>query len=75
MSTGVYAIGQTSDGLRAIKGRAVELHGSTATVQLSGGQTLTGTVDYTANRDHLSITTEGKAHTVRVDHVSAIGQG
>ncbi|MET8960957.1 hypothetical protein ABZX69_15955 [Streptomyces sp. NPDC004074] len=67
-----------------IKNRAVALNGQTAAVNLVGGQTLTGTLAYatvTASwggieyPEILTVTVSTKAHTVRLDHVSSIGQG
>ncbi|MFF9543884.1 hypothetical protein C0Q57_30780 [Streptomyces albidoflavus] len=72
------------DGTPLVKSRAVELNGQAVTLALVGGQTLTGTLAYVAKTgaygsvDYphvLTLTTSGKATTVRVDHVSAIGQG
>ncbi|MFE7501523.1 hypothetical protein ACFU6O_20710 [Streptomyces albidoflavus] len=72
------------DGTPHVKSRAVELNGQSVTLALVGGQTLTGTLAYVGeagaydlvNYPHvLTLTTSGKATTVRVDHVSAIGQG
>ncbi|MEU3986247.1 hypothetical protein AB0F77_40375 [Streptomyces sp. NPDC026672] len=70
----------------AIRSHAVALNGQTAVVNLIGGQTLTGTLAYTTATptfppggivypDFLQITVSTKVHTVRLDHVSAIGQG
>ncbi|WP_327322264.1 hypothetical protein OG735_07040 [Streptomyces sp. NBC_01210] len=66
-----------------IKNRAVELNGTTVVVSLVGGQSVTGTLAYatvakyggTAYPDVLTVTATSKATTVRIDHVSAIGQG
>ncbi|MFB7258841.1 hypothetical protein [Streptomyces nojiriensis] len=74
----------TSSSVQAIKTRAIELHGTTVVVNLIGGQSLTGTLAYaldthggryTEYPDVLSVTISTKVHTVRLDHVSAIGQG
>ncbi|GGN38150.1 hypothetical protein [Streptomyces fuscichromogenes] len=65
-----------------IKNRAVTLNGQTAAVNLVGGQTLTGTLDYatvavewggTDYPESLQITVDTIVHTVRLDHVSSVG--
>ncbi|MFD5285044.1 hypothetical protein [Streptomyces rubrogriseus] len=69
-----------------IRAQARELNGEAVSVNLVGGQTLTGTLTYEARPmpyptgstewpKALTITVETKAHFVRVDHVSSIGQG
>ncbi|OMI41561.1 hypothetical protein [Streptomyces sparsogenes] len=73
----------TSDAVQAIKNRALALNGQSAVVNLVGGQTLTGTLTYatiagqwgTTYPDALTVTVTSKAHVVRIDHVSSIGQG
>ncbi|MGW5651986.1 hypothetical protein [Streptomyces humi] len=73
----------TPDTENAIRTHAVALNGQTAAVNLIGGQTLTGTLAYatatyvggTVYPDFLQITVSTKVHTVRLDHVSSIGQG
>ncbi|MEV7200260.1 hypothetical protein [Streptomyces griseoluteus] len=72
-----------SDYTQAIKTQAVTMNGQAVVVNLVGGQSLTGTLAYataaayfsTTYPDVLTVTVAGKAHTVRVDHVSSIGQG
>ncbi|MFF5537875.1 hypothetical protein ACFY71_36355 [Streptomyces cinerochromogenes] len=72
-----------SDYTQAIKNQAVAMNGQTVVVNLSGGQSLTGTLAYTTTPryystdfpDVLTVTVASKAHTVRVDHISSIGQG
>ncbi|MFF0837479.1 hypothetical protein ACFYWF_31590 [Streptomyces sp. NPDC003344] len=72
-----------SDYTQAIKDRALALNGTAVVVNLVGGQSLSGTLAYataqayysTTYPDVLTVTVTGKAHTVRLDHVSAIGQG
>lgn len=73
-----------NDATQAIKNRAIELHGTAVVVNLVGGQSLTGTLAYAVDThggryttfpDVLTVTVSAKAHTVRLDHVSAIGQG
>lgn len=68
-----------------IKTRAIALNGTTVSVNLLGGQTLTGTLAYattttdgwpagmTSFPDVLTVNVSTKLHTVRVDHVSSIG--
>lgn len=69
-----------------IRAQAQELNGEAVTVNLVGGQTLTGTLTFVARPlahpsgsfewpKALTITVETKAHIVRLDHVSSIGQG
>ncbi|MGW3691097.1 hypothetical protein [Streptomyces sp. NPDC005125] len=66
-----------------IKNAAAALNGQTASVNLVGGQTLTGTLAYatvtstwgTTFLDALTVTVSTKVHTVRIDHVSSVGQG
>ncbi|MFJ8808503.1 hypothetical protein [Streptomyces sp. NPDC102490] len=70
-----------------IRARAAELNGQAVTVNLVGGATLTGTLDFeqrpapgwpsgsTEWPKALTVTVDTKAHTVRLDHVSSIGQG
>ncbi|MFI2258793.1 hypothetical protein [Streptomyces tubercidicus] len=69
---------------QVIKNRALELNGQSVVVNLSGGQTLTGTLAYatttglwggTTFPDVLTVTVSTKAHTVRLDSVTSIGQG
>lgn len=69
-----------------IRDRAAALNGQTVTVNLVGGATLTGTLAY-APRDagwpegsqewpkSLAITDSTTTHTIRLDHVSSLGQG
>jgi hypothetical protein len=69
-----------------IRDRAVTLNGQAVTVNLVGGATLTGTLAY-VSRDagwpagsqewpkSLTVTVSTQVHTVRLDHVSSIGQG
>ncbi|MFD6027403.1 hypothetical protein [Streptomyces griseoluteus] len=72
-----------SDYTQAIKTQAVAMNGTACVVNLIGGQSLTGTLTYatatayysTTYPDVLTVTVAGKAHTVRVDHISALGQG
>lgn len=72
-----------NDYVQAIKTQAVAMNGQTVVVNLIGGQSLTGTLAYatapkyygTIYPDVLTVTVSTKAHTVRVDHVSSIGQG
>ncbi|MFD8262336.1 hypothetical protein ACFV19_26200 [Streptomyces griseoluteus] len=72
-----------SDYTQAIETQAVTMNGQSVVVNLIGGQSLTGTLAYTTTSryystyfpDVLTLTVAGKAHTVRVDHVSSIGQG
>ncbi|MGW3989083.1 hypothetical protein [Streptomyces sp. NPDC004830] len=69
----------------AIRARARELAGQAVTVNLVGGQTLSGTLTYESAPggypvveqwpDALTITAEAVTHTVRLDHVSSVGQG
>ncbi|EFK99538.1 predicted protein [Streptomyces sp. SPB78] len=63
--------------------QAIALSGKTVAVQLIGGQSLTGTLAYAQRPtswggfeypEVLTLTTSGKATTVRADHVSAIGE-
>ncbi|MEF9881574.1 hypothetical protein [Streptomyces sp. P9-A4] len=72
------------DYVQAIKARAVALHGTTVSVELSGGKTLVGTLAYAVTSDAagyekypdvLTVTVSTKAQTVRVDRIDAIGQG
>ncbi|MFJ9819699.1 hypothetical protein ACIRU3_31440 [Streptomyces sp. NPDC101151] len=76
----------TPDTENAIRSHAVALNGQTAAVNLIGGQTLTGTLAYTTTSpafpagsivypDYLQISVSTKVHTVRMDHISSIGQG
>ncbi|MFC7966861.1 hypothetical protein [Streptomyces cinereoruber] len=74
----------TADYVLAIKRRAVELHGTTVSVELSGGKTLVGTLAYAVTTDAggyqkypdvCTVTVSTKAQTVRLDRVAAIGQG
>ncbi|WP_329177128.1 hypothetical protein OG754_26755 [Streptomyces decoyicus] len=73
-----------TDYVDAIKTHAVALNGQVVAVNLIGGQALTGTLTYATNTglwggtefpDVLTVTVSTKAHTVRLDHVSSIGQG
>lgn len=70
--------------VQSIKNSALPLHGSVVVVNLVGGQSLTGTLAYaldthggryTTFPDVLTVTVSAKVHTVRLDHISAIGQG
>jgi hypothetical protein len=72
--------------LAEIRAQAELLNGETVTVHLVGGQTLTGTLSFVERPlahpsgsfewpKALTVTVETKAHTVRLDHVSSIGQG
>lgn len=70
--------------IQAIKSRALALNGQTVAVNLTGGQTLTGTLTYattvglwggTEFPSVLTVTVSTKAHTVRLDSVTSIGQG
>ncbi|MET9508330.1 hypothetical protein ABZX62_07595 [Streptomyces flavidovirens] len=70
--------------VQAMANQAIALNGQTVTVNLVGGSTLTGTLAYAINMNDgrfqsyptaLTVTVASKAHTVRMDHVSAIGQG
>ncbi|WP_394435758.1 hypothetical protein [Streptomyces sp. SGAir0957] len=72
------------DYTQAMKTRALALNGQSAVVNLVGGQSLTGTLAYatttglwgvTEYPDVLTVTVASKVHTVRVDHVSSVGQG
>ncbi|MFD8028973.1 hypothetical protein ACFV3F_09450 [Streptomyces sp. NPDC059717] len=76
----------TPDTENAIRSHAVALNGQTAAINLIGGTTLTGTLAYATTSsswpaggivypDFLQITVSTKVHTVRLDHVSSIGQG
>ncbi|MGW2304797.1 hypothetical protein [Streptomyces sp. NPDC001809] len=67
-----------------IKSRAAELHGTTVTVNLAGGTTLTGTLAYQTGTgasgyvtwpEFMTITVSTKVHTVPTAHVVSIGQG
>ncbi|MCT9140349.1 hypothetical protein [Streptomyces violarus] len=69
-----------------IRDRAAAMNGQTVAVSLVGGQTLTGTLAYASVAavypvgmtdwpTVLTVTVSTKAHTVRLDHVSSIGQG
>ncbi|MFF3166490.1 MULTISPECIES: hypothetical protein [unclassified Streptomyces] len=74
----------SSDFLSPIQARAVALNGTSVVLTLTGGQTVSGTLTY-ATRTGLwggveypetcTVTTAGKATTVRMDHVAAIAQG
>ncbi|MFJ8146196.1 hypothetical protein ACIQ6R_14115 [Streptomyces sp. NPDC096048] len=72
-----------TDYVQGIKTQAVAMNGQNVTVNLVGGQTLTGTLAYATTEaaysvrypEVLTVTVATKAHTVRVDHVSSIGQG
>ncbi|MFB7235995.1 hypothetical protein ACFCXK_14575 [Streptomyces sp. NPDC056269] len=73
-----------NDYVQAIKTRAVELHGTTVSVELSGGKTLVGTLAYAIATDAggyqrypdvCTVTVSTKAQTVRIDRIDAIGQG
>ncbi|MFF3330006.1 hypothetical protein ACFYWX_10675 [Streptomyces sp. NPDC002888] len=69
----------------AVKASARELDGQEVAVGLVGGQTLTGTLTYESTPggypvvdqwpNVLTVTVSTKVHTVRLDHVSSIGQG
>ncbi|MFJ9636202.1 hypothetical protein [Streptomyces sp. NPDC101178] len=67
-----------------IKNAALALNGQSVSVNLIGGQTLTGTVAYATTAEAhgavaypnaMTVTVSTKVHTVRMDHVSSIGQG
>lgn len=73
------------DHIQSIKNAALALHGTTAVVHLLGGQTLTGSLTYvlaSPNGPHttnpyplaLTLTVSTKVYTIRLDHVSALGQ-
>ncbi|MFE5124152.1 hypothetical protein [Streptomyces sp. NPDC056669] len=73
-----------TDAVQAMKYRAIALNGQSVAVNLSGGQVLTGTLSYatvtglwgsTTYPEALTVTVASKAHVVRIDHVSSIGQG
>ncbi|KAF0651732.1 MULTISPECIES: hypothetical protein [Streptomyces] len=72
-----------SDYVQGIKSQALSMDGENVALNLVGGQSLTGTLAYeTVARlysveypDVLTITVAGKAHVVRLDHVSSIGAG
>ncbi|MEV6132716.1 hypothetical protein AB0M05_39045 [Streptomyces violaceusniger] len=73
-----------TDAVQAMKNRAVAMNGQSVAVNLSGGQTLTGTLTYatitgswggTVYPEVLTVTVASKAHVVRIDHVSSLGQG
>ncbi|MFE2012312.1 hypothetical protein [Streptomyces sp. NPDC059491] len=73
-----------NDYVHAVKSRAVELHGTTVSVELSGGKTLVGTLAYAVVTgagglqrypDVLTLTVSTKAQTIRIDRIDAIGQG
>ncbi|WP_328336566.1 hypothetical protein [Streptomyces violaceus] len=72
-----------TDYTQAIKNQAVAMSGQNVVVNLVGGQSLTGTLSYATTEAHysvnypdvLTVTVSTKAHTVRLDHVSSIGQG
>ncbi|WP_217164250.1 hypothetical protein [Streptomyces sp. AC512_CC834] len=72
--------------LAEIRAQAQELNGEEVTVNLVGGQTLTGTLTFVSRPlvnppgsyewpKALTVTVETKDHFVRLDHVSSIGQG
>ena len=68
----------------AIRDSAAALDGMAVVVNLVGGQTLSGTLSYAPTPTGylgspvyppvLTVTVSTKAHTVRLDHVSSIGQ-
>ncbi|MFI7017897.1 hypothetical protein [Streptomyces sp. NPDC050164] len=69
-----------------IRDRAAALNGQAVTVNLVGGASLTGTLAYASRSagwptgstewpKSLTVTVSTKVHTVRLDHVSSIGQG
>jgi hypothetical protein len=69
-----------------IRDRAAALNGQSVTVNLVGGATLTGTLAFAPRSagwpdgsqewpKSMTVTVSTKAHTVRLDHVSSIGQG
>ncbi|MFF0853356.1 hypothetical protein ACF1GY_29760 [Streptomyces sp. NPDC014684] len=74
----------SSDFLTAIQARAIALNGTAVVPTLTGGQTVSGTPAY-ATRTGLwgavdypetcTLTTAGKATTVRMDCVAAVAQG
>ncbi|MFF4931000.1 hypothetical protein ACFY2H_19150 [Streptomyces griseofuscus] len=68
----------------AVGQRAAALNGQTVSVLLLGGQTLAGTLTYTSTTGTfgatqwptlLTVNVGGKAQSVRLDDVSAIGLG
>ncbi|MDX2994106.1 hypothetical protein PV382_15400 [Streptomyces scabiei] len=70
----------------SIRDHAMTLTGQTVSVNLVGGQTLTGTLTYTSTPAAypvggiawptvLTVTVATKVHKVRIDHVSSLGQG
>ncbi|MFF1764793.1 hypothetical protein [Streptomyces sp. NPDC058249] len=73
--------------LSTIRDQAIALNGMTVSVNLVGGQTLSGTLAYVTesitgwpaggNRwpNALTLTVSTKVHKVRLDHVSSLGQG
>ncbi|MFJ2737313.1 hypothetical protein [Streptomyces sp. NPDC087317] len=71
-----------NDYVQAIKAAAVAMNGQSVVLNLVGGQSLAGTLAYASSAGHyavnypdvLTVTVSGKAHTVRLDHVTAIGQ-
>ncbi|MFJ6466845.1 hypothetical protein ACIQM0_38560 [Streptomyces sp. NPDC091387] len=69
---------------QALKNRCIELNGTAVVVELTGGQTLTGTLAYALADgpqftkyypNALTVTVSTKAYTVRLDAIAAIGQG
>jgi hypothetical protein len=72
-----------TDFVQAIKSHAETLNGQTVSVQLVGGQQLSGTLAYATVASQwgarypevLTLTVATKVQKIRVDHVSAIGQG
>jgi hypothetical protein len=73
--------------LSTIRDQAIALNGQTVSVNLVGGQTLSGTLAYVTesvtgwpaggNRwpNAITLTVSTKVHKVRLDHVSSLGQG
>ncbi|MFJ4821150.1 hypothetical protein [Streptomyces sp. NPDC088801] len=68
----------------AVRDHAITLNGQAVSVNLAGGQTLTGTLTYTSTTGPqgstvwpsvLTVTVSTKVHKVRLDHVSSLGQG
>ncbi len=67
--------------VQSIKNQALAMDGEDVVIHMVGGQTITGTLSYetvahpyrTEHPDVLTITVTGKAHVVRLDHVSGIG--
>ncbi|MEU5765040.1 hypothetical protein ABZ782_03840 [Streptomyces asoensis] len=76
-----------SEYLSTIRDQAIALNGTTVSVNLIGGQTLSGTLAYVTESvagwpaggsqwpNALTLTVSTKVHKIRLDHVSSIGQG